>query len=275
MEACGSCVNISGKACCASGSSTRGQADVRSRPKLRKPPRESTHTCRNISWTREIGLLRQRNSLHILSGDRCRLRRLTQYFFREKASTCAREGGRHYLSSHTRYHAFTELTDCLLDRLPAMERGAIYADIQAELLNLIEDYVGREPSYRKQGSQALVAHFEKWFADKTSPRRVFVPCAISRHTRAPLRDRTRHVRVYRLSQQATSVQRWRRRGLGPGGSQFRAMDARADADWLARVSVDGCEQKRAEEIAEPAVDLVIVAVQLAAPYPRHAHHGTA
>jgi hypothetical protein len=39
-----------------------------------------------------------------------------------------------------------------------------------------------------------------------------------------------------------------------------------DADWLARVSVDSCEQKRAEEIAEFAVDLVIVALQLAAPY---------
>jgi phage terminase Nu1 subunit (DNA packaging protein) len=38
-----------------------------------------------------------------------------------------------------------------------------------------------------------------------------------------------------------------------------------DANWLARVAVEGCEQKRAEELAELAVDLAIVALQLAAP----------
>ena len=85
------------------------------------------------------------------------------------------------------HHAFTELTDCLLDRLPAMERGAIYADIQTELFNFIEDYVGREPStLESKDVEALVAHFEKWFSDKTSPRRVFVPCVISRTPRTPL-----------------------------------------------------------------------------------------
>ena len=35
--------------------------------------------------------------------------------------------------------------------------------------------------------------------------------------------------------------------------------------WLARVAVEGCEQQRAEEIGELAVDLAIVALQLAAP----------
>ena len=83
------------------------------------------------------------------------------------------------------HHAFTELTDCLLDRLPDMERGAIYADIQDELFSFIEDYVGREPSaVGSQDAEALVAHFEKWFVDRALPRRVFVPCVISR-TSAP------------------------------------------------------------------------------------------
>ena len=83
------------------------------------------------------------------------------------------------------HYAFTELTDCLLDRLPAMERGAVYADIQTEVFNFIEDYVGREPStVGSKDAKALVAHFEKWFSDKTSPSRVFVPCVIFR-TSAP------------------------------------------------------------------------------------------
>ena len=38
------------------------------------------------------------------------------------------------------------------------------------------------------------------------------------------------------------------------------------ANWLARVAVEGCEQQRAEEIGELAVDLAIVPLQLAAPY---------
>jgi hypothetical protein len=79
------------------------------------------------------------------------------------------------------HHAFPELADCLLDRFPAMERGAIYTDIQTELFNFVKDYVGREPSsVESKDAEALIGHFEKWFAEKASPRRVFVPCVISR-----------------------------------------------------------------------------------------------
>ena len=124
-------------------------------------------------------------SLHILSGDRCRLSADTEFLRREGLGHAREKAGGIICIRIPGHHAFTELTDCLLDRLPVMERGAIYADIQAELLNLIEDYVGREPSaIGNKEVEALVAHFEKWFADKTLPWRVFVPCVISR-TPAP------------------------------------------------------------------------------------------
>jgi len=167
------------------------------------------------------------------------------------------------------HHAFTELTDCLLERLPRMERGAIYADIQTELFSFIEDYVGREPStVGGKDVEALVTHFEKWFADKALPRRVFVPCVISR-TPAP-RFAIGPVTFEFVDQVATGC-------FYPHGDGDAALDRHGfdsmvkwmrerDADWLACVSVDGCEQKRAEEIAELAVDLVIVGLQLAAPY---------
>jgi hypothetical protein len=78
-------------------------------------------------------------------------------------------------------HAFTELTDCLLDRNAAMERGAIYADVQSELFTFIERLVGRDPSTVDiSDAEALVASFEKWFKDRTAPWRVFVPIVISR-----------------------------------------------------------------------------------------------
>jgi hypothetical protein len=167
------------------------------------------------------------------------------------------------------HHAFSELTDCLLDRLPAMERGAIYADIQTELFNFIEDYIDREPStVGSKDAEGLVAHFRKWFSDRTLPRRVFVPCVISR-TPAP-RFEIGPVTFEFIDRVATSDFCPHGRGDAaldrPGFDDLMRWTREGDADWLARVSVDGCEQKRAEEIAELAVDLVIVALQLAAPH---------
>lgn len=166
------------------------------------------------------------------------------------------------------HHAFAELTDCLLDRRPDMERGTIYADFQTELFNFIEDFVGREPStVGREEVEALIAHFEKWFADTTASRRVFVPCVISR-TPAP-RFEIGPVVFEFVDRLATS-------DFYPHGGAERGLDRHGfddllrwmregDADWLARVPIDGCTQKRAEDIAELAVDLAIVALRLAAP----------
>ncbi|WP_128931680.1 hypothetical protein [Bradyrhizobium zhanjiangense] len=167
------------------------------------------------------------------------------------------------------HQAFADLTDCLLDRLPAMERGSTYADVQTELFSFIERYVEREPS-RIAGIDAeeLVAHFARWFAGKASSRRVFVPCLIIR-TAAPRFEIGRRLRSSTLIVKTSDF--W------PHGDGEIVLDRRGfddllqwmrdgDADWLARVvSVDGCEQRRAEEIAELAVDLAIVVPQLSAP----------
>jgi hypothetical protein len=77
--------------------------------------------------------------------------------------------------------SFTELIDCLFRRFPNMERGIAVSDVQAELFNFIERYLGREPAtIGSEDAQVLVAHFEKWFAAQALSRRVFVPCVISR-----------------------------------------------------------------------------------------------
>jgi hypothetical protein len=220
------------------------------------------------SLAREIGLLRTL-ATHLERRPRP-FERLTQELLRREGLGHVREKAGGIISIRMPgHHAFTELTDCLLDRLPAMERGAIYADIQTELFNFIEDYVGREPStVGSKDAEVLVAHFEKWFADKTPPRRVFVPCVISR-TPAP-RFEIGPVTFEFIDRVTTSD--FHPRGGGDAALDRRGFDdlvrwmRERDADWLARVSVDCCEQKRAEEIAELAVDLVIVALQLAAPY---------
>lgn len=219
------------------------------------------------SLAQEIGLLRTLAS-H-LERRPLPLEKVTQELMHREGLGRVREKAGGIISIRMPgHHAFTELTECLLDRLPAMERGTLYADIQIELFNFIEDYVGREPSTLKsKDAEALVTHFEKWFSDKTSPRRVFVPCVISR-TREP-RFEIGPVTFEFIDRVATS-------DFYPHGGEETVLDRHGfddlvrwmrerDADWLARVSVDGCAQKRAEEIAELAVDLVIVALQLSAP----------
>lgn len=218
------------------------------------------------SLAREIGLLRKLTA-HIERRS-LPFETLTQELLRREGLGHVRENVGGIIAIRTPGHlAFTELTDCLLDRLPGLERGVIYADIQTELFNFIEDYVGREPStVGSEDVETLVAHFEKWFAVRALPLHVFVPCLIS-HTPAP-RFEIGPVTFEFIDRVATSfcphggvaasfepprfddLVRWMREG---------------DANWLARVFVDRCEQKRAEEIAELTVDLAIVGLQLAAP----------
>ena len=167
------------------------------------------------------------------------------------------------------HRSVTELTNCLLDRLPNMERGVAYSDIQTELLHLIETHFGRDPStIGSEDAEALIAHFEKWFADKALSRRVFVPCVIS-PTRAPrfeigpikfeFIDRLPTSDFYPRDGESAAEDRY-------GFDRLLEWMREGAVDWLACVSVEGCERARAEEIAELAVDLTIVALQLAAPY---------
>ncbi len=222
----------------------------------------------SVLLAREIGLLRtltahlERRPLPFES--------VTQELLRREGLGHVRETGGGITSIRMPgHHAFTELTDCLLGRLPVMERGAIYADIQTELFNFIENYVGCEPSsVGTKDVEALLASFQKWFAQKALPRRVFVPCVISR-TPAPrfeigpvtfeFIDRVTTSDFYPHSDIPAVLDR-------SGFDDLVRWMREQDANWLARVSVNGCEQRRAEDIAELAVDLVIVALQLAAPY---------
>ena len=135
---------------------------------------------------------------------------------------------------------------------------------------MIEVYVGRDPlTLGSQDVELLFASIEKWFTAKGSLRRVFVPCVLSRAS--ALRFEVGPVAFEFIDRITTSE-------FYPRGDSEEAVLGRIgfdrllqwmrerDGDWMAQVSVDGCEQKRSEEIAELTVDLAIVALQLAAPY---------
>jgi hypothetical protein len=215
---------------------------------------------------REIGLLR--TLVEHLERRSLPFETLTQEIMRRESLGHVRRKAGGIISIRMPGHsAFPELTNCLLNRLPAMKRGATYIDIQTELFSFIEDYVDRNPSsVGSTDAETLIAHFERWFSNMSSPRRVFVPCVLSR-TSAP-RFEIGPV-AFEFVDRVAASDIYHRDGNGDLGR--RAFDDlvrwmyERDANWLARISVDGCEQKRAEEIAELAVDLVIVALQLAAP----------
>ncbi|PWB90051.1 hypothetical protein C5688_12035 [Methylocystis sp. MitZ-2018] len=220
------------------------------------------------SMAQEVGLLRK--LAEHLERRPPPLKRLTQALLRMQGLGHVHEtaGGMTAIRMPGQY-AFTELTNCLLDRLPAMERGAIYADVQTELFDFIESYVGREPStIGNQEAEALVAHFANWFAGKSQSRRVFVPCIISR---IPASRFEIGPVTFEFIDNIPNGDFYPHGGESPTWT-WRAMDdlihwmREGQADWLARVAVDGCERGRAEEIGELAVDLAIVSLQLSAPY---------
>ena len=168
----------------------------------------------------------------------------------------------------TGHKAFGELADCLVERLPPMERGTVHANILNELFTHVEKFFGRDPnSINADDARLLAERFNDWFEQSAGPRRVFVPCVLTPWA-APL-FRIGPVEFMFIDDLATSA--W-----APPQSDANLLSRRAYDDllkwmkeargnWLARVSVDRCERDRAFEVGALAVDLAIVALQLAAP----------
>jgi hypothetical protein len=164
--------------------------------------------------------------------------------------------------------AFNQLSECLVGHFPIMERGTNFANFENELFAKLETYVGRDPaSIDDADAQALLDYLNGWFKDRASQRKVFVPCALTPWA-APRFDIGPITFVY-IDEIATSE--FYPRGPSPDTLAKYNFDTLLElmretrANWLARVAVEGCEQQRAEEIGELAVDLAIVALQLAAP----------
>jgi hypothetical protein len=167
------------------------------------------------------------------------------------------------------HDAFNELSERLMARSEAMERGADFSSVRAEVFKQLEAYVGRDPAAVVEADALrIVGHFVKWFEDLAQPRRVFVPCVLTPWA-APRFD-VGPVTFIHVDEIAKSE--FYPAGPTPDVLARDTFDGllqlmrETHANWLARVAVEGCEQHRAEEIGELAVDLGIVAFQLAAPH---------
>jgi len=165
---------------------------------------------------------------------------------------------------------FTQLSEKLFGRSAKIERGTTFEAYQDELFGtLMSDYLERDP--RSIGSadvQAIESRLAKWFSARASNQTVFVPCMISpwpspRFSVGPVSfiflEDVQHSEFFprpNASEEATF------------NNVAHLLDAmrKERAHWLAVVDVMDCDRERAQQIGDLAVDIAIVALQLAAPY---------
>ena len=163
--------------------------------------------------------------------------------------------------------AFNRLCECIMRR-PLIARGASFANLQNELFTQVETYAGRDPATIVEAdARGLVDHFDTWFMALAVPRRIFVPCVLTPWPAPRFRiGPVTFMHLDEISKVGCYLD-----GPTPdllGKQSFNSLlklMADAHGHWLARVEVEGCEQQRAEEVGELAVDLAIVTLQLAAP----------
>jgi hypothetical protein len=164
--------------------------------------------------------------------------------------------------------SFNELSECIVARFPAMERGMKFASFQSELFKVLEDFVGRPlDSISHDDARRVIDQLTAWFARVAQPDRLFIPCVISPWL-AP-RFYIGPVSFIHIDDAALTE-------FCSAGENADPLDRRSfdtmltwmrenNSHFLARVTVKGCEQERAVEVAEFGIDLAIVALQLAAP----------
>jgi hypothetical protein len=166
--------------------------------------------------------------------------------------------------------AFIALSDSISGRFPAMERGTSFASVQTELFNILANrYVSRDPAtINATDVSSLHAHFEQWYDASAKPRSVFVPCFLTRWA-APRFSIGPVVFIFveEFAQSEFYPQSDGGRGeiARQGFDQMLTLMRDSRSHWLACVRIEGCERDRAQDIGALAVDLAIVAVQLAAP----------
>jgi len=165
------------------------------------------------------------------------------------------------------YEHFTTLSDMMFCRSPKMERGATFSAYQDEFYDfLLSNYLGRDPDQIGEADAVTVEdHLLAWFADRATTRTFFVPCAI---TPAPSpRFSIGSINFIFIDDVAKSEY------ISMAGvswaSTFEKLVAemrKERAHWLAAVEVQDCDRDRGQEVGELAVDIGIVAFQLAQPY---------
>jgi hypothetical protein len=223
----------------------------------------------NAQFGNEIGLLRTL-ARNLISKSSTLSLIITEDFLRKEGLARVRRQAHGFIGILRPGHeAFIKLSESILGRFPAMERGAVFTNFETELFDfLAATYLDRDPaSISGAEVSALHDHLGTWFTKLVRPRRIFVPCVISpwsapRFAIGPA--------VFLFIEEAAQSEFYPRGDPSDilsrdGFDRMLRLMSDERANWLACVEIEGCEQQRAEEIGALAVDLAIVALQLAAP----------
>jgi hypothetical protein len=165
------------------------------------------------------------------------------------------------------YEPFTTLVEILFCRSPKIERGATFSAYETELFDfLLSTYMGREPQTIVEHDAITVdKHLSSWFANRATTRTFFIPCSI---TRAPSpRFDIGSIKFIYIDDIANSE--FNTIAGVSWASTFEQLVSemrKERAHWLAAVEVHDCDRNRGEEVAELAVDVALVAFQVAQPY---------
>jgi hypothetical protein len=168
------------------------------------------------------------------------------------------------------HEAFSDLSASVIERSPAMGRGSHFAIFESELFGYVADhFVGCDAAaIGPSDVDALLNHIEEWFASVANPCTIFVPCVVSPWAAARFSVGPIDFIFVNDVAQSEFYPHGEPDDVGSREGFDKMLQLMRDmrANWLACVPVEGCEQHRAEEIGSLAVDLAIVALQLAEPY---------
>jgi hypothetical protein len=156
---------------------------------------------------------------------------------------------------------------------PLYHRGARYRTLTEAILNAsMEQFTGRAPDTIVAADlSALKAAVSEWFSQNVMPRCYVVPCALMPEIGGFAHARPftigpvafSHLSDHLKARNSTEVEErmFEEISYKP---LLQAMNERR-ATWVAEVEIDGCEEAKASEIADLAVDIAIVGIQLVIP----------
>jgi hypothetical protein len=156
---------------------------------------------------------------------------------------------------------------------PHYHRGARYRTLTEAILNAaMEKFTGRAPDSISVADLAVLkAVVQEWFTQNVVPRRYVVPCSLMPDLSGFPNARPfaigpvafRHISNFLRTGKPTSAEQRMVDEINYG-PLLGAMNEQ-HATWVAEVEIDGCEETRASQIADLAVDIALVAIQLIIP----------
>lgn len=169
--------------------------------------------------------------------------------------------------------AAIKLARSLAKDSPQYHRGARYRTLTEAILNTsIEKFTGRAPDAISVADlAALKAAVQEWFSQNVVPRCYSVPCLLMPDLECFPNARPftigpvafRHVSDFLKARNSTDPDQHMLDKI-KYGQLLQAMKER-HATWVAEVEIDGCEETKASDIADLAIDIALVGIQLVIP----------